>query len=257
MRIVSYNLNGIRSAFSKGLIDWIATHDADLYCFQEIKADVTAIPQEIAASARYPYQYWFSALKKGYSGVGIISRHAPVHVEYGCGHPLYDSEGRVIRIDFKEVSILCVYMPSGTTGNVRQEVKNEFLVWFKQYAEALVKQFPALVICGDFNIAHTELDIHNSKSNVNTSGFLPHERAWLDAFFGSEFDDAFRILYPDQRKYSWWSFRAGSRARNVGWRIDYHAVSKSISSLVNDYQLLNDVIHSDHCPIELHLNIHS
>lgn len=255
MRIVSYNLNGIRSAVTKGLIQWIDEHQADVYCFQEIKADIGDIPKEISLSSMYPYQYWFPALKKGYSGVGIISKLQPVHVEYGCGHSLFDAEGRIIRVDFSEYSIVCVYIPSGTTGDIRQEVKNEFLVSFKAYAEELVRNFPALVICGDFNIAHTELDIHNAKSNQKTSGFLPHERAWLDAFFGTDYADAFRILYPEQRKYSWWSFRAGSRARNVGWRIDYHAVSRSLATAVIDYQLLNDVAHSDHCPIELKLDI--
>lgn len=250
--IISYNVNGIRSAANKGLLGWLNTADPDIVCFQELKA----LPTDLDAGLRNPSGYktfWFPAEKKGYSGVAVFTKKDPVNVVYGCDHPEYDREGRMLRLDFPEFSLLNVYVPSGSSGEERQGFKEVFMDFFYGYAQTLLKEVPRLVICGDINICHKEIDIHNPVSNKNSSGFLPHERAWLSKFMDLGFRDSFRMRNPDPHQYSWWSFRFKSREQNKGWRIDYHLVAESLAENIADASIFQDAVHSDHAPIYLKL----
>ena len=250
MKIISYNVNGIRAAFKKDLLAYLEEENADVVCFQELKANADQIDQAALEALGY-HCYWFSAEKKGYSGVGLLSKTRPDHIKLGCGHELFDSEGRVIRADFGQLSVISAYFPSGTSGDIRQDIKYEFLDFIKTYIADLRKEKPNLVLCGDYNIAHTEMDIHNPKSNKKTSGFLPEEREWLSEFFGTGMHDSFRHINPDEQKYSWWSYRANARANNKGWRIDYLAVSDPILADVKEAFIRNEAHQSDHCPLGL------
>tara|TARA_B110000444_G_scaffold119438_1_gene112287 strand:- start:614 stop:1381 length:768 start_codon:yes stop_codon:yes gene_type:complete len=252
--IISYNVNGIRAALKKGWSDWASLTNADVICLQETKAHKNQLDLSIFDELGY-YHYWFSAQKKGYSGVAILCKEKPLHVEYGCGIESYDFEGRVIRVDFKEYSIISVYFPSGSSGEDRQSFKIRFLKDFTLYVNSLKKKIPNLIISGDYNICHKEIDIHNPISNKNTSGFLPEERDWLSSFLQEGFEDSFRVLNQNPNQYSWWSYRAGSRLRNKGWRIDYHMVSSSILSKIKRATILSEAKHSDHCPILLGIEL--
>lgn len=256
MKIISYNVNGIRAAIRKDWLTWLASEAPDVVCLQEIKATPDQIIQEIGLIESLGYQhYWYPAEKKGYSGTAIITRHEPKHVEYGCGHEDYDREGRMIRADFEEFSVISAYFPSGTTGDIRQEFKYRFLDDFQHYSDRLIQEKPKLVVSGDFNICHRAIDIHNPKTNANSSGFLPEEREWMDQFLHSGYIDSFRHLQPDPHHYSWWSFRAQSRAKNLGWRIDYNMVSEALAPQIHAARLLPNVVHSDHCPVVLELDL--
>ena len=246
--IISYNVNGIRAALKKGWAEWAKTTNADVIGLQEIKAQSDQLDLSIFENLGY-HHYWFSAQKKGYSGVALLCKEKPLHVEYGCGIEKYDFEGRVIRADFKDYSVISVYFPSGTTGGVRQDFKMDFLADFQDYVVSLKKQIPNLIISGDYNICHEAIDIHNPDANKNTSGFLPEERAWVTGFIENGFVDSFRHLNKNPNHYSWWSYRAASRERNKGWRIDYHMISDSILSRLKRVAILSDAKHSDHCPI--------
>ncbi len=250
----SYNVNGIRSALTKGLGNWIEVASPDVLCLQELKAQQADLMNEFRIPEAY-YRYWHSAAKKGYSGVGILSKAEPDHVEYGCGIKKYDDEGRVIRADFGDWSAMSVYFPSGTTGDVRQSVKEEFMYDFFEYIHRVLKERPRIVISGDFNICHREIDIHNPVANKNSSGFLPHERDWITKFLDSGFRDSFRMFHDGEAgHYSWWSFRANSRNNNKGWRIDYHMVSNELAGRCTESLIHPDVKHADHCPLELRLS---
>jgi exodeoxyribonuclease-3 len=255
MIIYSYNLNGIRSAINKGFTDWMKDRSPDLLCIQETKAQPEQVDLGELRNQGY-VDFWHSAEKKGYSGVLILAREEPDHVEIGMGHSDYDSEGRVIRADYGDLSVLNVYIPSGTMGDIRQEIKMAFLEDFLKYLTALRESRPNLLVCGDFNIAHNEIDIHNPAGNKNNSGFLPEERAWIDRFLESGFVDSFRHLNPERVKYSWWSFRANARAKNLGWRLDYHMITKALLAGLKGAGIENDAKHSDHCPVWIELNRH-
>ena len=246
--IISYNVNGIRAALKKGWSEWAKATNADIIALQEVKAQTDQLELSIFEDLGY-YHYWFSAQKKGYSGVALLCKEKPLHVEYGCGIEKYDFEGRVIRADFKDYSVISVYFPSGTTGGVRQDFKMSFLADFQKYVGSLKKQIPNLIISGDYNICHEAIDIHNPVANKNTSGFLPEERAWVTAFIKSGFIDSFRYLNKNPNHYSWWSYRAASRERNKGWRIDYHMISDTLLPRLKRVAILSDAKHSDHCPI--------
>lgn len=253
MRILSYNLNGIRSAMGKGLVEWIDERPYDILCFQETKAQPDQVDLSFFAERGY-HAHWHSAEKKGYSGVLTLSKQAPDLIVAGMGNPEYDREGRVLRCDFGELTVLNCYFPSGTSGEERQDVKMRFLEDFFQWAQELRKQRPHLVILGDYNIAHTERDIHDPKGNKNSTGFLPEERAWMTRWFESGFVDTFRHVHPEAVGYSWWSFRANSRANNKGWRIDYQSVSDPLAPRIRDAGICPDAVHSDHCPVWLELD---
>ncbi len=252
-KIVTYNLNGIRSAMSKGLIDWLKATNPDILCVQELKAEPGQLDLKIFEDAGY-HHYWFPAQKKGYSGVAIFTKQKPDHIEYGCGIAEYDFEGRVIRADYGDVSVMSVYHPSGSSGEERQAFKMKWLDDFQKYIDKLKKERPKLIICGDYNICHQPIDIHNPKSNANSSGFLPEEREWIDTFMKSGFVDSFRHFNKEPHNYSWWSFRFNSRAKNLGWRIDYNLVSTNLESKMKRVAILPEAKHSDHCPVVLEID---
>ena len=253
MKIISYNVNGIRAAMKKGFADWLQQADPDVICLQEIKALEEQVDVEAIEKAGYPYHYWFSAQKKGYSGVAIFCKEKPNHIEYGTGIESMDFEGRNLRVDYNEVSIMSLYLPSGTN-SARLEFKLNFMAEFQKYVNELKKDIPNLVICGDYNICHEAIDIHNPVANKNSSGFLPIEREWIGNFINSGFIDSFRYLNKESHHYTWWSYRANSRVNNKGWRIDYHMVSKPLQENIKRAVILPDAKHSDHCPLMVELN---
>jgi exodeoxyribonuclease III len=252
-KIISYNLNGIRAAMGKNLLDWIKVVDPDIICIQESKAQPDQIPQMDFEMAGY-HAYWFSAQKKGYSGVGIITKQLPDKVVYGMNNKKYDDEGRVIRADYGDISVISVYHPSGTTGDVRQGFKYEWLDDFLDYVNELKKTSPNLIIAGDYNICHKPIDIHDPIRNANSSGFLPEERAWMSKFINSGFVDSFRHFNQEPHQYTWWSFRSNARAKNLGWRIDYLMVSQPLKDKMRRALILPEAKHSDHCPAVLEID---
>ena len=251
MKIASYNVNGIRAALKKGFIDWLTATDPDVICLQEIKAQEDQLDLDVFAEAGFKYNYWFSAQKKGYSGVAILSKTEPNHVEFGTGIESMDFEGRNIRADFDNVSVMSLYLPSGTN-DARLSFKLNYMDEFQDYINSLKKDFPKLVICGDYNICHEAIDIHNPKMK-GVSGFLPEEREWLGNFLESGLVDTFRYLNPELQKYSWWSYRANARANNKGWRLDYALAKKPLQENLKRSVILTEAVHSDHCPILLEL----
>ena len=250
--IISYNVNGIRAALKKDWALWAKATNADVIALQETKAHPDQLDLTIFDDLGY-HHYWFSAEKKGYSGVALLCKEKPLNVVYGCGIAKYDIEGRVIRADFKDFSVLSVYFPSGTTGGVRQVYKMEFLSDFQTYINELKKEIPNLIVSGDYNICHEEIDIHNPVTNKNSSGFLPEERAWMSSFLKSGFIDSFRNFTKAPHHYSWWSYRAASRERNKGWRIDYNMLSETLLDRFKRASILPEAKHSDHCPVLLEL----
>ncbi len=252
-RIVSYNVNGIRAAMKKGFMEWVNAVDADVICIQETKAQGDQIPIMDFEFAGYK-TYTFSAVKKGYSGVAILTKQEPDHVEYGMGIQKYDDEGRFIRADYGDFSVVSVYHPSGSSGDLRQAFKMQWLNDFQNYIDELKKSRPNLIIAGDYNICHKPIDIHDPIRNAKSSGFLPEEREWIDQFQKSGFIDSFRAFNQEPHHYSWWSYRANARANNKGWRIDYIMVSEQNKDLMKRAIILPEAKQSDHCPIVLDID---
>lgn len=248
MRIISYNVNGVRAAMTKGLAQWLKNANPDVLCLQEIKALESQIDTKTFEELGYKYQYWHSAEKKGYSGVAILSKIKPDHVEIGSGINYMDKEGRILRADFNSVSVMSLYLPSGTNID-RLDFKFTFMDDFQKYIDRLKQSVPNLIICGDYNICHQAIDIHDPVRNANVSGFLPAERAWLDSFMKSGFIDSFRHFNKEPHNYSWWSYRANARNNNKGWRIDYNLVAQPLESRLQRALILPEAKHSDHCPI--------
>lgn len=251
MKLLSYNVNGIRAALKKGFATWLEVTQADVICIQETKAMEDQVDTAVLEALGY-HHYWFSAQKKGYSGVAVFSKKKPKKVTYGSGIDHMDFEGRILRVDFDEVSIMSLYLPSGTN-LARLEYKFQFMDEFQEYINQLKKEYPNLIICGDYNICHQAIDIHDPVRNKNVSGFLPEERKWLDNFLNSGFIDSFRHLNPQPHHYSWWSYRANARNNNKGWRIDYALVSKNLEKNIVRSFILPEAKHSDHCPVGLEL----
>lgn len=254
-KIISYNVNGIRAAVKKGFLDWMKDENVDIIGIQETKAQPDQLPIKELEEMGY-HVYAHSAVKKGYSGVAIFSKDKAEHIEYGCGIEEIDYEGRVIRADFESFSVLSVYLPSGTSGDERQAFKMATLDKFQAYIRQLKKEIPNLIIGGDYNICHTEIDIHNPKTNKNSSGFKPEERQWIGDFMTEVgFIDSFRHFHIDEvDHYTWWTYRAGARGKNKGWRIDYFMVSDTLEERMSSARILSNVVHSDHCPIEIVLD---
>ncbi len=248
MKIVSYNVNGIRAAINKGFMDWLKEYDPDVLCIQETKARPEQF--DVSAFEELGYHcYWHSAEKKGYSGVGLITKRKPDNVVIGVGNDKFDAEGRCIRMDIGDITVLSVYHPSGTTGDIRQDFKMEWLNYFSKFINELKNERSKLIISGDLNICHKEIDINNPKRHKKSSGFLPEEREWVTNFINSGFIDSFREFDQSPEKYSWWSYRAQARTKNLGWRIDYHFVSSALKDQLIGAGILADVVHSDHCPV--------
>lgn len=252
VRVISYNVNGIRAALKKDFDKWLDVSKPDVLCLQEIKANEDQINIDVFSQRGYSC-FWYSAQKKGYSGTAILSKQIPKNIEYGMGIESYDNEGRVMRADFDDFSVISVYMPSGSSGDLRQEFKIQFLLDFQNYIDGLKKRLPKLLIVGDFNICHKPIDIHNPQRNQKTSGFLPEEREWLTVFLESGFIDTFRFFNSEPHNYSWWSYRANARAKNLGWRIDYQMASANLEKNLKRSSILSKAVHSDHCPILLDL----
>ena len=251
MKVISYNVNGIRAALKKGFIDWLKAANPDILCLQEIKAQENQLDLSVFEEAGYSYNYWYSAQKKGYSGVAILCKEKPNNIVFGTGIESMDFEGRNLRVDFDTVSIMSLYLPSGTN-SARLEFKFKFMDEFQEYVTELRKTVPNLIICGDYNICHEEIDIHNPKMK-GVSGFLPEERAWLDTFINTGFIDSFRFFNKEPDHYSWWSYRANARNNNKGWRIDYHLVTETLKDRLERAYILPEAKHSDHCPIVVEL----
>lgn len=254
MKIVSYNVNGIRAASKKGLAEWLKDNPTDIFCVQETKAHQEQVDVTPFEELGY-HHVWHSAQKKGYSGVATFSKTEPDQVVIGCGIEKYDQEGRILRTDYGDWTLLNCYFPSGTSGEERQAFKMDFLDDFFNWIGELKKERPNLVIVGDYNIAHTPNDIHDPVRNKKSSGFLPEEREWMSKWLDSGFVDAFRQIHPEKVEYSWWSYRAGARKNNKGWRIDYQSVSQSIADKIKDAYQMGDAVHSDHCPVYMEINL--
>ncbi|MCF6171631.1 MAG: exodeoxyribonuclease III [Bacteroidales bacterium] len=253
-KIITYNVNGIRAAVKKGFLEWLEAAGPDIVCIQETKAQPDQIPVFELETMGYQ-TYIHSAKKKGYSGVAILTKTTPDHVERGIGIPRYDDEGRFIRADFGDFSVISVYHPSGSSGDGRQAFKMQWLNDFQQYVTELKKSRPKLIICGDYNICHRPIDIHDPIRNATSSGFLPEEREWMSSFLDSGFVDSFRHLNKEPHQYSWWSYRANARANNKGWRIDYNMVTENLKDKIRRVAILPDAMHSDHCPVLLEVGI--
>ncbi|MCK4637974.1 MAG: exodeoxyribonuclease III [Bacteroidales bacterium] len=252
-RIISYNVNGIRAALRKGLIDWLKEVNPDIVCLQEIKAQNEQIPVFDFVEAGY-INFWFPAKRKGYSGVAILTKTEPDKMVYGMGIEKYDDEGRFLRADYGDISVVSVYFPSGSSGDERQAFKIQWLADFQKYINKLKKSRPNLILSGDYNICHEAIDIHDPIRNAKVSGFLPEERKWMTQFLNSGFTDSFRYFNNEPNNYTWWSFRANARARNLGWRIDYEMISNPIANKMKRAIILPEAKHSDHCPVLLEID---
>jgi len=251
MRIMTLNCNGIRSAAKKGFFEWLATCDVDVVCLQETKAQVEQLGDAIFTPAGY-HCYYFDAVKKGYSGTALYSRVKPDRVIKGLGFTLADEEGRYLQADFGSLSVASLYLPSGSSGEERQQRKFEFMDKFIGHMKKLRDDGRDYVVCGDWNICHKEIDLKNWKANQKNSGFLPEERSWLDTLFDDlGFVDAFRIKNKEAEQYSWWSARGQARAKNVGWRLDYHVVTPGLAEKVEEAQIYTQQAFSDHAPVTL------
>lgn len=248
MKIISYNVNGIRAAVNKGFLTWLQSADPDVICLQEIKANKEQLDLRGFEEAGYSYHYWFSAEKKGYSGVAVLSKIKPDNVVYGTGITYMDTEGRNLRVDFNDFSVMSIYLPSASN-IARLDHKLQYMADFQEYINTLKKDIPNLIISGDYNICHNAIDIHDPVRNAKVSGFLPVEREWIDNFMKSGFIDSFRYFNKDPHQYSWWSYRANSRANNKGWRLDYNLVSQPMENRLKRAVILSEAKHSDHCPI--------
>ncbi|MBN1195282.1 MAG: exodeoxyribonuclease III [Methanomicrobiaceae archaeon] len=248
--IVSWNVNGLRAVLKKGSFAFIADTKPDILCIQETKAHADQVPSDMRELSGYR-AYFSSAEKKGYSGVALFTRHEPEEVSYGFGIDRFDTEGRILIARYPDFDLMNIYFPNGKASKERLEYKMDFYEACRTEAVRRVRAGRHVIICGDVNTAHTELDIARPKENEKRSGFLPEERAWIDSLLASGFVDTFRIFSPDGGQYTWWDLKTRARERNVGWRIDYFFVDTSFSSRVRDSRILGTIMGSDHCPILL------
>lgn len=250
MKVISFNANGIRSATNKGFFEWLHAQEPDFLCIQEIKADAAQLIPDLLY---YPDDYfcvYYSAQKKGYSGVAILAKKKPLHVAKGFGVDWCDVEGRYIRFDYETLSIASIYFPSGTSGEERQQLKYEFLDHFEKHLDELKQTHRHLILCGDYNIAHRAIDLKNWKSNQKNSGFLPQERDWMDKLYGEwGMVDAFRVLNQEPDQYTWWSHRGRAYEKNVGWRIDYQVITPELALSVRHVHIESKHRFSDHAPL--------
>ena len=252
MKIISYNVNGIRAALSKGFMDWFETEMPDVIHIQETKALQEQVNVDMLRM--YGYQiHWFAAEQRGYSGVATFTKIRPKQVIKGIGNEFFDKEGRFLRLDFDDFTLINSYFPSGTSGDARQEKKEEYLELVLNYTNELRKTHPNIIISGDYNICHKAIDINHPEKHETMSGFLPQERAWMDRFVESGFVDSFRQFNTQPEQYSWWSYRGGAKFKNLGWRIDYHMVSTPLAAQLKSARIIPEVSFSDHCPVVVEL----
>jgi len=253
MKIISYNVNGLRAALKKDLLGWLKNEDPDVICFQETKSQPDQIDHELFSALGYTNHYWHSAQKKGYSGVATYSKSEAIKTVVGISNDKYDNEGRVLLTKFKNFALLNCYFPSGSSSEERHAFKMDFLADFEKWFKKIRKKYTELIVVGDYNVVHRELDIHNPTRKDKPSGYRPEERAWMNQWFSKYMHDAFRVLYPEKQEFSWWSYRAGSRDRNKGWRIDYVSVTNGLKDKVIELQHQKYAKHSDHCAVVLTL----
>jgi len=252
MEIYSWNVNGIRAVQKKGFIDWVIKEQPDILCLQETKASIEQLDQELISIDGY-FSYFSSGERKGYSGVATYTRKEPISVKYGIGIERFDNEGRILITEYSDFTLLNIYFPNGQKDEERLQYKLDFYDAVLDYCDDLKKLGKKLIILGDYNTAHKEIDLKNPKENEKYSGFLPIERAWIDKFISHGYIDTFRRLYPEEIKYSWWSYRFKARERGIGWRIDYQFVSDNMIDMVKGADILDGVTGSDHCPVVLYL----
>lgn len=252
MRVYSWNVNGLRAVLKKGFLEWINEEQPDILCIQETKLQENQLEDSFKNVEGY-YSYFSFAEKKGYSGTATYTKEKPISVKHGIGIERFDSEGRILITEFEEFTLFNIYFPNGQMNEERLNYKMEFYDALLGYCNNLVTEGKRLIICGDYNTAHTEMDIKNAKANEKTSGFLPMERAWMDKFIANGYTDSYRYINPDKIEYSWWSYRFKARERNTGWRIDYHFVSNNLLEEVKDARILNEVMGSDHCPVMIEI----
>jgi len=250
MKITTWNVNGIRAVLQKGALNWVNQVQPDVLCLQEVKAyreQVTGLDELMAG-----YEgYWNSAAKAGYSGVAVYTRVKPLEVLYGLGDDRFDSEGRVIRVRYPNFLLYNIYFPNGQRGQERVDFKLDFYACLLEQCDRLHANGERVVITGDFNTSHREIDLAHPKSNQNTSGFLPQERAWIDRYLEHQFCDVYRKLYPDKIEYTWWTYISNARARNIGWRLDYFLVTEALADRVREVVIHADLFGSDHCPVSM------
>lgn len=253
MKLITFNVNGVRAAIKKGLIDWLAAENPDVLCLQEIKLSETELVENLFVDLGY-HCFWYPAQKRGYSGVATFTKQNPSFVQYGMNIAKYDEEGRTLITELNDVLLVNTYFPSGSSGDERQAFKINFLVDYSVFIQDLMNSGKRLIICGDVNICHKEIDIHNPTRNKNTSGFLIEEREWIDGFLSLGFCDVLREINPEPNNYTWWTYRAGAREKNLGWRIDYFFASNALADAIEDATILNQIYMSDHCPVSVSIN---
>lgn len=255
MRLISWNVNGIRAVERKGFFDWLASQPADIVCLQETKAHPEQLTDKFLHPKPYS-SYWSSAEKKGYSGVAVFTKKAPVRITDKLGTDEFDHEGRVLQLDFDEFILFNIYFPNGSRGNVRVPFKMKFYDCFLKKIEALRKKGKSVIVCGDVNTAHQEIDLARPRENEKNTGFLPEERAWVSKFLSKGYIDTFRHFYPDEPgHYTWWDYKTGARARDVGWRIDYFFITPDLDPKLQKAFIQKDVLGSDHCPIGIDIKL--
>lgn len=254
MRIYSWNVNGLRAIAQKNFFEWIKEENPDILCIQETKLQENQLKDELKNIEGY-FSYFSFADKKGYSGVATYTKIQPNEVKFGIGIDEFDREGRIVITEFDEFTLLNIYFPNGQMSDERLDYKLRFYDAILDYCNSEVEKGKRLIICGDYNTAHREIDLKNPKANEKYSGFLPVERAWIDKFIENGYIDTFRYFYPEKVEYTWWSYKFKAREKNIGWRIDYHFVSENFINRVKDVKILTDVMGSDHCPIMIEVEV--
>jgi exodeoxyribonuclease-3 len=255
MKIITWNVNGLRAVLNKGALDWIHTQKADVVCLQEIKARPDQLSEDHLGQFNGFRTYWNPAERPGYSGVVSLTQNEPVEVQNGIGSPEFDTEGRVVRSRHTGFLLYNIYFPNGGRGLDRLAFKLKFYEHLLEICDQLHADGERIILCGDFNTSHKEIDLRNPKENVTTSGFMPEEREWIDRYLEHGFVDAYRAIYPERVQYTWWTYRFGARRRNIGWRLDYFLVSAELMDHVKDVVIHEEVEGSDHCPVSLEISL--
>ncbi|MBI5681280.1 MAG: exodeoxyribonuclease III [Methanobacterium sp.] len=254
IKIISWNVNGIRAIHKKGFVKWLLDENPDILCIQETKASQDQLPRALKHVDGY-HSYFLAAERKGYSGVAIYTKIKPEKIEYGFGVPEFDREGRTLVADYGDFILLNIYFPNGKMSDERLKYKLEFYDTLLDYANNLKENGKNVVICGDLNTAHKEIDLARPKENEKISGFLPVERAWIDKFLSNGYSDTFRMFNTESENYTWWSYRTRARERNVGWRLDYFFVNNEFKDKIKSAYILNEVMGSDHCPVGINIEL--